>query len=143
MRLAALVLPSLYFLVSAPAQTQLSNENAYNPIPSPDGKKIVAVRSGWYRPGGSGGLGRSNLRSDIIILDRNGNTLSSNFFEDHFVADWKQEGIVAFRDWSYALISEDGSIRQQGRVCPPTLVGTPASGCVERVAYLSKVGSFV
>lgn len=140
MRLATVFLTTSMFLLGAAAQVQLSDENAYNPIPSPDGKKIVAVRTGWHRPGGSGGLGRSNLRSDLIILDRTGRTLSESL-ADSFVADWKQDGIVSFRDWSYALISEDGSIRQQGRVCPPEIAVSPT--CVERVAYISTIGSFV
>lgn len=129
-------------LTNATAQTQLSSEDAYNPIPSPDGSRIVAVRTGWNRPGGSGGLGRSNLRSDLIILDRTGRTLSVAPLADSFVADWAPGGIVSFRDWSYALLAEDGSIREQGRVCLPEAV-KPNSGCVERVAYLSKIGSFV
>jgi hypothetical protein len=130
-------------LTTAIAQTQLSNENAYNPVPSPDGKKIAAVRTGWHRRGGSGGLGRSNLLSEVIVLDRAGRTLSATPLADSFVADWNRDGIVSFRDWSYALISEDGSIRQQGRVCSPELASTPGSGCVERVAYLPSIGSFV
>jgi hypothetical protein len=141
MRLADAVFASLTIFSSAVAQTQLSNENAYNPIPSPDGKKIVAVRTGWFRPGGSGGLGRSNLQSDVIILDRTGRTLAT--LTDSFVAGWKKDGIVSFRDWSYALLSEDGSIRERGRTCPQEILPAKASECVERVAYLSTLGSFV
>ncbi len=133
----------LLLLRTAAAQTLLSDENAYNPVPSPDGKRIAAVRTGWFRPGGSGGLGRSNLRSEIIILDRAGSKVSPKSLADSFVADWNQDGIVSFRDWSYALISEDGSVHQQGRVCLPKVVLKPSSGCVERVAYLSTIGSFV
>ncbi|HKA01318.1 MAG TPA: hypothetical protein VKE70_32615 [Candidatus Solibacter sp.] len=125
------------------AQVQLSDENAYNPIPSPDGSRIVAVRTGWHREGGSGGLGRSNLRSDLIVLDRTGRTLSPLLHADSFVADWNHSGIVAFRDWSYALLSESGRVRYEGRVCPSELIGNPTSGCVERVAYLPGLDSFL
>ena len=107
MRLVDAVFASLTIFPSAVAQTRLSVENAYNPIPSPDGKEIVAVRTGWFRPGGSGGLGRSNLQSSVIVLDRTGRTLAT--LTEGFVADWKKEGIVSFRDWSYSLLSEDGS----------------------------------
>jgi len=137
------IVTALLFLASSAAQTQFSTEDAYNPIPSPDGRKIVAVRTGWHRPGGSGGLGRSNLRSDLIILNRTGHLLSPKPIADSFAADWTADGIVAFRDWSYRLISEDGSIRQQGRVCPQELVLITNSGCVERVAYLSAGKTFV
>src|SRR5882724_10652281 len=126
-------LAPLLVSANALAQVQLSGENAYNPIPSPDGLKMAAVRTGWHREGGSGGLGRSNLRSDLIILDRMGRTISPLLHADSFVADWNRDGIVSFRDWSYALLSESGRVRDQGRVCPPELIGDPASGCVERV----------
>jgi len=139
MRLAASSFVALLLAVDALAQTQLSEEDAYNPIPSPDGTKIAAVRTGWFRPGGSGGLGRSNLVSEIILLDRAGRTLSRKPLSDGFAGEWKKEGIVSFRDWSYALLAEDGSIlRHGGVVCPPQ-----PGPCEERVAYLSKAGSFV
>lgn len=143
MRLIAAVITLLLCLAIAAAQNLLSEENAYNPVPSPDGRKIAAVRTGWFRPGGSGGLGRSNLLSEVIILDRTGRALSPRPLADSFVADWNRDGIVSFRGWSYALISENGEIRQQGRVCGKELVLTPNSGCVERVAYVPRVGGFV
>jgi len=136
-------LGTLLVSASAPAQVQLSDENAYNPIPSPDGLKIVAVRTGWSREGGSGGLGRSNLQSDLIILDRTGRTTSALLHADSFVADWSRSGIVSFRDWSYALLSEEGRVLNEGHVCPAELARDPGSGCVERVAYLPASGSFV
>jgi hypothetical protein len=131
------------FSMNAAAQIQLSDENAYNPVPSPDAKKIVAVRTGWHRPGGSGGLGRSNLVSDLILLDREGHALSSKPLADGFVADWAKVGIVSFRDWSYALASADGSVLQQGRVCPGRPIAGAPPTCAERVAYLSTIDSFV
>jgi hypothetical protein len=141
MRLVHAVFASLIIARTAVAQTQVSTENAYNPIPSPDGRKIVAARTGWFRPGGSGGLGRSNLQSDVIVLDRTGRTLKT--LGEGFVADWKKEGIVLFRDWSYSLRSEDGSTRGEGRTCPQEILPASASECMERVAYLSTLGRFV
>jgi hypothetical protein len=44
-------------------------ENAYNPIPSPDGKLIAYVRTGWGQAGRTTGFGRSNLRSEIAVMD--------------------------------------------------------------------------
>jgi len=137
------ILTALAFPTILAAQTQLSDENAYNPVPSPDGKKIAAVRTGWHRPGGSSGFGRSNLVSEIILLDREGHILSSKPPADGFVADWTKAGIVVFRDWSYALVSEDGSIVQKGRVCPGRSVSEAPPTCAERVAYLSTINSFV
>ena len=51
-------------------ETLLNTDNAYNPIPSPDGKYIAYVRTGWGRPGGSGGFGRSNFLSEVMVIDR-------------------------------------------------------------------------
>ena len=129
--------------IIASAQTQLSDENAYNPVPSPDGRKIAAVRTGWQCPGGSGGLGRSNLVSDLIILDRDGHTLSPKPLADAFVAAWTKAGIVSFRDWSFELLSANGSLLRQGRVCPGRPVAAPPPGCAERVAYLASIHGFV
>ena len=36
---------NVLLLTTAVAQIQFSDENAYNPVPSPDGKKIAAVRT--------------------------------------------------------------------------------------------------
>jgi hypothetical protein len=135
-------LATLLLSASALAQVQISDENAYNPIPSPDGRKIIAVRTGWGREGGSGGLGRSNLRSDLIILDRSGRTLSSVFHVDNFAGDWNRGGIVTFRDRSYALLSEEGRVRKQGRICSPEAIRSGPPDCVERVAYLPTLGTF-
>jgi hypothetical protein len=60
---SALLLP--HAQAQATNETLLSAENAYNPIPSPDGKYIAYVRTGWGKPGGSGGFGRSNLVSEL------------------------------------------------------------------------------
>ena len=132
---------SLLSMVAA-AQVQLSDENAYNPVPSPDGSKIVAVRTGW----GTGiiaGLGRSNLVSDLVVLDRTGRLLSPRPLGVGFVAHWGGAGIISFRDWSYALLSPEGSVLQQGHVCAGPSVRVPTPKCAERVAYLTTSQTFV
>lgn len=94
-----------------PAQiSRISNENAYNPIPSPDGEKIVAVRTGWGRWGGSGGTGRSNLRSDLIVLDRFGHLLSPTALAESFAADWNRDnsGVAFFSAEGLVISSPDG-----------------------------------
>lgn len=55
----------------------LSGSAAYNPIPSPNGKMIAYVRTGWGREGGSGGFGRSNLVSEVMVMTENGTTISA------------------------------------------------------------------
>jgi WD40-like Beta Propeller Repeat len=54
-----------------------STENAYNPIASPDGKYIAFVRTGRWSEG-SGGFGRSNLRSEVAFMDADGNVLTGD-----------------------------------------------------------------
>src|SRR5206468_11502786 len=63
-------------------------ENAYNPISSPDGILIAYVRTGWARPGGSGGFGRSNLRSEIAVMTTSGTMLSRTPLADAFLFGW-------------------------------------------------------
>jgi len=72
MRLPGILLASLTVLPCTPQEILLSPENAYNPIPSPDGKLIAFVRTGWGREGGSGGMGRSNLVSEIGVMEHAG-----------------------------------------------------------------------
>ena len=64
----------------------LSTENAYNPFPSPDGKYIAYVRTGWGRPGGSSGFGRSNLVSELAVIDGNGNPVAKPPLVDAFLS---------------------------------------------------------
>ena len=104
-------------------------ENAYNPIPSPDGKFIAYVRTGWGRPGGSGGAGRSNLRSEIALMDRNGRVLTVEPLADGFLSSWTPDGssLVCYRDWRYWRTSLDGKRQSEG-----TIPGQR----IERVTYL-------
>jgi hypothetical protein len=44
------------------SEALMSTENGYNLIPSPDGKYLAYVRTGWADPYGSGGFGRSKSR---------------------------------------------------------------------------------
>src|SRR5258708_39304177 len=50
-------------------------ENAYNPIPSPDGTKIAYVRTGWGRqvlvP-----ASLANLLADVMVMDPTGRLLT-------------------------------------------------------------------
>jgi len=60
--------PERTTIPNANAEVMLSEtENACNPIPSPDGSVIAYVRTGRWEKG-SGGLGRSNLRSEVMVM---------------------------------------------------------------------------
>jgi Tol biopolymer transport system component len=130
----SLLLLSVSLVVSSlahaqtPRETLLSTDTAYNPIPSPDGKLIAYVRTGWGRPGGSGGFGRSNLVSDVAIIDAAGMPVTKAPLSDLFLSGWTPEGtrLVCYRDWEYALISLDGTRATQGRI-PERSLGHAAS----------------
>jgi hypothetical protein len=123
----------------APNEKLLSTENAYNPIPSPNGKMIAYVRTGWGRPGGSGGFGRSNLVSEVMVMSDDGKPITATPLTDTFLTGWTPDGsaLIYYRDWRYGLVtltgkkSLEGELRQPER--PEDVV--PA----ERVFYSSKL----
>jgi hypothetical protein len=137
-----------------PNETLLSLENAYNPIPSPDGRMIAYVRAGWGRPGGSGGFGRSNLISEVFVVTNGGKPTSeapltdtfrasrmpdgtSNTpLADAFLAGWTPDGnaLVTYRGWKYSLVALDGKKSLQGE-----LRQQENSFPTERVFYLSSL----
>ena len=122
-------------------ETLLSTDNAYNPVPSPDGRYIAYVRTGWGRPGGTGGFGRSNLASEVIVIDENGVSVTAKPLADMFLGGWTPDGnhLVCFRDWEYALASKDGKRVLAGRI-PNEPNKHPAT---EWVAYLPSLAAIV
>src|SRR3954468_8110182 len=112
---ALIVLPLLPLF--SPAQSfdekLLSDvENAYNPIPSPDGKLIAYVRTGWARAGGSGGFGRSNLRSEIGVMTTLGKVLSPTPLGNAFLFGWTRDGkdLICYRDLHFLLLEPYGGV---------------------------------
>ena len=99
-----------------PTEALVSTENAYNPIPSPDGKYIAYVRTGWGRPKGSGGFGRSNLVSEVAVTDASGSLVEKNPVADAFLAGWTPDStdLVCYRDGEYSLVSLDGKRSRKG-----------------------------
>jgi hypothetical protein len=110
----------------------LSQENAYNPIPSPDGKLIAFVRTGWDRPNGTQGFGRSNLLSEVLVMNPEGVLVTKKPLADTFLAGWTPDGmnLIYFRDWKYGLVTLEGKRRLEGRLEFKGVVGP------ERVAYI-------
>jgi hypothetical protein len=121
-----------------PSETMLSPENAYNPIPSPDGKYIAYVRIGWNRE--SGGFGRSSLVSEVAIIDANGKVLVKNPIANGFLSGWTPDSrdVVRYRDGEYSLASMAGKLTSKGRLPGATnVIGT------ERVSYWSRSGVMI
>jgi hypothetical protein len=116
----------------------LVSENAYNPIPSPDGRFIAYVATGWGRRfpneiAFSGG--RSVLVSDVELMDPFGKVLTRYFARRNFLAGWTPDSkaVVCYRDWRYSLVAISGQILEAGEIPE-----TPA-GRYERVAFLSDI----
>jgi hypothetical protein len=101
-----------------PNETLLPLENAYNPIPSPNGKMIAYVRTGWGRPGGSRGFGRSNLVSEVLVVTDDGKMVTETPLADTFLAGWTPDGtaLVTYRDCRYSLTALSGKKSLQGEL---------------------------
>lgn len=119
----------------------LPTENAYNPIPSPDGKDIAYVRIGWGRPPGNGGFGRSNLVSEVAVASVSGNPVPKGQVADAFLSGWTTDGtnLVCYRDGEFALVSRLGKRSSEGRLPSP---GSFAAS-TERVTYLPRSGTMI
>jgi Tol biopolymer transport system component len=133
---------SLVTCVNAQATSEalLTTENAYNPIPSADGKYIAYVRTGWGTSNGSGGFGRSNLVSEVVVMDAGGRPVTKNPAADAFLSGWTSDStdLVCFRDGEYSLVAIDGKQAIKGRLPGATnVLGT------ERVSYLPRSGTVI
>lgn len=124
--------------------TLLFSENAYNPVPSPDGRFIAYVATGWGsrspdRPVPMG-MGRASLVSDVALADAAGKVLAPNFCPDMFLAGWTQDSraVVCYRDGRYSVKTTDGAVVESGDI-PRTEIW-PFS---ERVSFLSDLGRTV
>lgn len=138
---ACLVL--IWSVAAAAGQQQeklLFGINAYDPVPSPDGRFVAYVVTG--RTPDFGGLGRSSLLSQVWFCGPAGEA-PQNPGVQGFLGEWLPDSsaIVSFRDWRFALVepggSRDSESFHQGRNVDD-LIRMP-----ERVAYLSKLGNFI
>ena len=59
---------------------------------------------------GSGGLGRSNLRSEVMVMASDGRTLTEKSIANAFLAGWSPDGknLICYRDYQAFLVSIDG-----------------------------------
>ncbi|QNI33946.1 PD40 domain-containing protein [Alloacidobacterium dinghuense] len=123
-------------------ETQLFELNAYEPVPSPDGKLIAYVLTG-RKVEMFAGLGRSHLQSDVRFCDPSGQALQGSNIEG-FLGEWlsNSSAVVGYRDWRFALLSPSGS-RESDSMLRGRDMKTMLPRLPERVAYLSKLGKFV
>jgi hypothetical protein len=124
--------------------TLLFPENAYNPIPSPDGRFIAYVATGWGSRSPDRprifGMGRASLVSDVELADAAGKVLAPNFCPDMFLAGWTQDSraVVCYRDGQFSVKATDGAVIESGDI--PRTETWPFS---ERVSFLSDLGRTV
>jgi HEAT repeat protein len=70
-------------------EAEFPSKNGTQPMVSPDGRWIAYVETGWGRPGGTGGTGRSNLLSLVhaVRSDGTNDTIVSDMFLGGWLAD--------------------------------------------------------
>lgn len=112
---------SLIFVLGAEAQSPrevlLTPDNAYNPMPSPDGRHIAYVRTGWGEKGVVG-FGRGSLVSEVKLMNAEGAPAPKILAEDYFLSGWTPDStrVVCYRDLRFALVSMDGKQDPKGRI---------------------------
>jgi hypothetical protein len=100
----------------------LSSENAYNPIPSPDGKYIAYVATEWGHSRHEnefyiGGMGRASLVSDVEVMDSSGKVLAPHALYRMFLGGWAADSkaLICYRDRRYAVVTPDGTTLESAR----------------------------
>jgi hypothetical protein len=98
-------------------ETLLTTDNAYNPIPSPDGKYIAYVHTGWGE-GFVTGMGRSDLVSDVKLVNAEGVPALRTLAKRYFLSGWTPDStqLACYRDSRYALLTTDGKPIVAGRI---------------------------
>jgi Tol biopolymer transport system component len=140
MLLAASLMSPLGVVAQSFSESLLTTENAYNPMPSPDGKHLAFVRIGWGESVATS-FGRSSLVSDVKVMSV-GRASSPNLLaEGYFLSGWTPDSVrlVCFRDSRYALVSTSGEQSGVGRIPNDPRVSMQT----ERAAYSSSLQTMV
>ncbi|HEU0251389.1 MAG TPA: hypothetical protein VFR12_00060, partial [Pyrinomonadaceae bacterium] len=102
------------------SETVFPSRNGTMPLTSPDGQWIAYVETGWGRPGGSGGFGRSNLISisHVVRNDGTDDRIVSDMFLVGWLSDSKRVGtardaFVAISDFDGNVVAEFGDRREE------------------------------
>lgn len=101
--------PFLEAAAAAPEST-FPSRNGTVPMVSPDGKWVAYVETGWGRPGGSGGFGRSNLSSLVHVVAADGS--ADRVVSDMFLVGWMADSrrVASARDGFAALCDLEGKV---------------------------------
>ena len=95
---------------AAARESAFPSRNGTVPMVSPDGQWVAYVETGWGRPGGSGGMGRSNLLSLVHVVRADGT--DDRIVSDMFLVGWLADSrrVGSARDGHAAISSLDGEI---------------------------------
>jgi HEAT repeat protein len=79
---------------TAASESEFPSQKGTVPMVSPDGQWVAYVETGWSRPGGSGGTGRSNLTSLVhaVKIDGTDDRVVSDMFLACWLADSRHVG---------------------------------------------------
>ena len=105
------------------------SRNGHTPRRSPDGQWIAYEETGWGRPGGSGGFGRSNLISITHVIGTDGarDRVVSDMFLVSWMSDSKRVGTA--RDAFVTISDLDGNVLAEfGELLDKKYRGTENSG---------------
>jgi Tol biopolymer transport system component len=121
-------------------ETIFLDVDAYQPVPSPDGKLVAYVLTGMKMDGTSG-MGRSHLRSNVAFADQTGKNLRDPNFEG-FLGEWLPDSsaVSSYRDWRFSLLTPEGS--QKNGAIPQRDTPNSRPGA-ERAQYVSAFNGFV
>jgi Tol biopolymer transport system component len=121
-------------------ETMFLDVDAYQPVPSPDGKLVAFVLTGRSTHG-SGGFGRSNLRSNVAFANQNGKNLRDPKI-DGFLGEWLPDSsaVSSYRDWHFSLVTPEGS--QKNGAMPQRIAPNSRFGA-ERAQYVPALNGFV
>jgi len=140
MLLAASLMLPLGVVAQSFSESLLTTDNAYNPMPSPDGKHIAFVRVGWGESTVFS-FGRSSLVSEVNVMNVEGAAVPHLLAKGYFLSGWTPDSVhlVCFRDSNYALVSVSGEQSGVGRIPddPGVLVRS------DRAAYSSSLETMI
>jgi hypothetical protein len=121
-------------------ETIFLDVDAYQPLPSPDGKLVACVLTGM-KMDGFFGFGRSHLRSNVAFVDQNGKHLRDANVEG-FLGEWLPDSsaVSSYRDWRFSLVTPDGS-QKKGAIPQRDTPNSPPGA--ERAQYIPAFDGFV
>jgi HEAT repeat protein len=115
-----LVFPFLARGDSSARESIFPSKSGTGPMVSPDGKWLAYVETGWGRPGGSGGMGRSNLLSitHLVSIDGYADRIVSDMFLVGWMSDSRRlasarDGFAAIVDLNGKIVSEFGNLLEK------------------------------